>query len=52
MDEERVKRPKPEPHKLVIIYEGERPCYAAFADEAQTKKVMQILTEPRRKLAQ
>lgn len=52
MDEDTIKRPKPKPHKTVIIYDGERPCYAAFADAAQEKKILEILNEPRRKRAQ
>lgn len=52
MDTDTIKRPKPKPQKLVIILEGERPCFAAFADEAQERKILDILNEPRRKLAQ
>ena len=52
MDEDALKRPKPKPHKVIIIFDGERPCYAAFADAAQEKKILAILNEPRRKLAQ
>lgn len=52
MDEDTLKRPSPKPSKLVIIYDGERPYYAAYADEAQIKKIIAILAENRRKLAQ
>lgn len=51
MDEDTIKRPKPKPHKVVIIYDGERPCFAAFADPAQEKKILNILLGERRKLA-
>ena len=52
MDEDTLKRPSPKPSKLVIIYDGERLYYAAYADEAQIKKIIAILAENRRKLAQ
>lgn len=52
MDEDTLKRPKPTPHKVVIILDGERPCYIGFADVAQEKKIMEVLIEHRRKLAQ
>lgn len=51
MDEDTIKRPKPELRKPVLMLDGERPCYAAFADAAQEKKILEILNEPRRKLA-
>ncbi len=43
---------KPKPYKVIIIMDGERPCYVGFADKAQEKKIMDILLERRRKLAQ
>lgn len=51
MDEDTLKRPKPKPHKVVIIYDGERPYFAAFADAAQEKKIMEILLQNRRRIA-
>lgn len=42
MDEK--KRPKPKPHKLVLMFDGERLYYAAFADAEQEKKILKILT--------
>lgn len=52
MEEDTIKQPKLQSHKLILIIDGERPCYAAFADAAQEKKILEILNEPRRKLAQ
>lgn len=40
-------RPKPQPHKTVIVMDGERLCYAAFADAAQEKEIAEILFPPR-----
>lgn len=51
MEEEISKHPKPKPQKLVIILEGERPCFAAYADAAQEKKILDILNEHRHRLA-
>lgn len=42
---------KPKPHKVIIIYDGERPYCAAFIDKEQEKKIMDILFEKRRKWA-
>ena len=42
---------KPKPQKIVIIMDGERPCYIGYADSTQEKKIMEILLERRRKLA-
>ena len=52
MDTDTPKRPAPKPQKLIIIFDGERPCFAAFADETQEKKILEILNETRRKMAQ
>ena len=52
MDTDTPKRPAPKPQKLIIIFDGERPCFAAFANETQEKKILEILNEPRRKMAQ
>lgn len=43
---------KPKPQKVVLILDGERVCFAAFADPEQEKRILKILNEPRRKLAQ
>ena len=43
---------KPKPHKVVLILDGERICFAAFADPEQEKRILEILNEPRYKLAQ
>ena len=44
--EEDTKAPL-KPHKIIIIYDGERPYYAAFADAAQEKRIIEILDERR-----
>ena len=44
-------RLKPTPQKVIIIYNGERPTYAAFIDAAQEKRILQILDEHRRRIA-
>ena len=36
-------KPRPKPHKLVLIFDRERLFFAAFADEAQEKKILKIL---------
>lgn len=48
MDERRTQRSRPKPHKIVIIFDGERPCCVAFVDEAQEKRILKILNEHRR----
>lgn len=45
-------RPEPKLHKIIVIYDGNVPCFAAFADAEQEKKILEILNEPRRKIAQ
>lgn len=51
MEEDTSTRPKATPHKVIIILDGERPCYIGYADAAQEKKIMDILTERRRGFA-
>ena len=41
------KRPKPKPHKTIIIYEGNRPCVVAFIDQAKEQKILAIIDEGR-----
>lgn len=52
MDEDTLKRPKPKPHKVIIILDGERPCYIDYVDAAQEKQILDILLDKRRRLAQ
>lgn len=40
------KRPRPIPHKTVIIADGNRIIYAGFADDAQVKQIMVVLKKP------
>mgnify|MGYP007111671269 CR=1 FL=1 len=40
-------RPKPQLHKIVVVLDGERLCYMAFADAAQEKEIERILFPPR-----
>lgn len=41
------KRPRPIPHKTVVIAVGNRIIYAGFADDAQVKQIMVVLKKPR-----
>lgn len=41
------KTPEQKPHKTVIVLEGDKVCYAAFADAEQEKKIFSILMPPR-----
>lgn len=41
-------KPKSTLHKVLVIYDGERPYIAAFIDAAQEKRILQILNEHRR----
>lgn len=45
-------RPKPKPHKILIIYDGNRPCVATFIDAAEEKQILQILKNKTRRVAQ
>lgn len=42
---------KPKLNKVIVIYDGERPCYAGFINAEQEKEIYNILFEKRRKLA-
>lgn len=43
---------KPKPHKVVLILDGDRICFAAFADPEQEKRILKILNESRQRFAQ
>lgn len=45
------KRPNPEPQRVVIILDGERPCYIGYVDAAQEKKILEILLAKHRRIA-
>lgn len=46
------RRPQPEMQKTIVIMDGGKVYYAGFADNAQVKKILDILMERRRKYAQ
>lgn len=43
MEKGAKKRPKPKPHKTLIIYEGNRPRVVAFVDETQERMILTII---------
>lgn len=36
---------EPRPYKVIIIYDGETPIYAAFVDTVQERRIMEVLKE-------
>lgn len=45
-----LKKPSPEPQKIVIIYDGFHETYAGFANSEQIKKIIEILEHTKRRI--